>query len=541
MNQIRKVIRDVLYVSKVTKVGNKKILILSVAVLAQLNAVTDIAIIAVFASIIADQFTNIEIINNFINFVISNSILIVFMVIFRFVFMYYQATLIKNLEFNINKNMKTYLLNEIFEKRNYSVADAYFYINVLSGHIAYFYSSFSVFVTSLLQIFVYAVYLLFVDVKSVGLFLIGTAILIYPIKTLLESARKYMDRTYYKGQDANREIQRVVENMFLIKILKKDDYEMDRFSNTLEGLFRNMLLNYKVGIVNGFLPSFLTLFSLSLILGFTSYASKITLDFIGVTLRLFQSLGNLTGALNQIVNSHVHIEKFYDMDKNKLELKKENFITVDDKDSIDVENLSFRYFNSEVDIFTNINFSIKKDSHIVITGPNGSGKSTLLGLLAGVLFSDGGKVKTFSNKFGYIGATPLIFEASLYENIIYGNEENISREEITSFLKLLDTFKEEENYDLDREINNKSLSSGQMQKVAFIRALISDIDILLLDEATANLDDKSKNTIFTILKEKRVTIVNSTHDPDSFENVDANLRINILDERREIEIVSTKA
>ena len=316
-----------------------------------------------------------------------------------------------------------------------------------------------------------------------------------------------------------------------IKILKKDKYEMNRFDETLKSLFGNQMMNYKAGVLNAFLPSFLTLVSLSLILGFSSYAKTITLDFIGVTLRLFQSLGNLTGSMNQIINSHVHIEKFYELDNNRVELKKENF-QVHSNDTVEFENLNFRYFNSDVDIFEDLSFVIKKNNHVLVTGPNGSGKSTLLGLIAGVLFSNSGKVKSFSNKFGYIGATPLIFESTLYENLTYGNDKNISEEEILTFLKMLDTFKEQENYDLSRVINNKSLSSGQMQKIAFIRALLSDIEILLLDEATANLDDASKDKIFDLLHERKITIINSTHDPESFGNVDGNLKINIVDEKR---------
>ena len=68
-------------------------------------------------------------------------------------------------------------------------------------------------------------------IEQVGLFIVGVAILVYPIKKLLDAARNYMNNSYYKSQDANREIQRVVENMFLIKILKKDVYEMERFEN----------------------------------------------------------------------------------------------------------------------------------------------------------------------------------------------------------------------------------------------------------------------------------------------------------------------
>ena len=535
MRNFRKVVKDILYVSKITRVGNKKLLILSVTLLSQLTAVSDIAIIAIFASIIADQFTNIEFINELILFILDYPIIIALLVVFRFIFLYLQQILIKNLEYNVNLNMKMYLLKEVFEKRNYSVADTYFYVNTLSGHIAFFYSSFSGFLTSLLQIFIYASYLLVVDSRSVGLFIIGIAILIYPIKKLLDAGRNYMNNSYHKSQDANREIQRVVENMFLIKILKKDTYEMKRFENSIKGMFKNLLMNYKVGLINGFLPSFLTLSSLAIVLGFSSYAKMITLDFIGVTLRLFQSLGNLTGTMNQIINSHVHIEKFYEIDNNKIELKKNNF-QIHSKNTIEVNNLNFKYFNSDINIFNNISFSITKDTHVVVTGPNGSGKSTLLGLLAGVLYSQEGTVKSFTDKFGYIGATPMIFEASLLENIMYGNNTNISKEEIYNYLKLLDTFKEEESYSLDRTINNKSLSSGQMQKIAFIRAFLSDTEILLLDEATANLDDNSKTIIFKILKEKNITIINCTHDPDSFENVDANLKISLENEIRKLEL-----
>ncbi len=536
MSNFRKVISDILYVSKITRVGNKKLLVISVALLAQLTAVSDIAIIAIFASIIADQFTNIELINELILFILDFPILIAIMVVLRFIFLYFQQILIKNLEFNVNLNMKTYLLNEVFEKRNYSVADTYFYVNTLSGHIAYFYSSFSGFLTSLLQIFIYSSYLLVVDSRSVGLFIVGVAILVYPIKKLLDAARNYMNNSYYKSQDANREIQRVVENMFLIKILKKDVYEMQRFEKSISSMFKNLLMNYKVGLVNGFLPSFLTLSSLSIVLGFSTYAKMITLDFIGVTLRLFQSLGNLTSTMNQIINSHVHIEKFYEIDNNKIELNKENF-QIHSKSSIEVSNLDFGYFNSDVNIYSDINFSIKKDTHVVVTGPNGSGKSTLLGLLSGVLYAQNGTVKSFSDKFGYIGATPMIFEASLLENIMYGNDLSVSNEDIYDYLRTLDTFKEEESYSLDRTINNKSLSSGQMQKIAFIRAFLSDTEILLLDEATANLDDNSKDIIFKILKEKNITIINCTHDPESFENVDANLKISLDNEIRKVELI----
>ena len=409
--------------------------------------------------------------------------------------------ILKKIELSVGKNLRVYILSEIFDKRNYSVADSYFYINILSGHISFFYSNFANFLNSLLQIIAYSIYLILTDVQTVTLFGIGTLVVIYPINLMVKRAREFMHLSYEKGQDSNKEVQRVVENLFLIKILNKDKDELNKFSNTLDKYNFNLLENIKYGLFNSFLPSFLALAILSLVLAFSSYADTISLVFIGVTLRLFQSFSTLTTSINQVVNSHVHIEKFYEMERNKLVQNKENYLISEDKE-IQIENISFKYFNSNNYIFKNINFSIPKNTHTIIIGPNGSGKSTLLGLIAGVLYSELGTVKTFSDKYGYIGATPLIFDDTLYENINYGNNSQLEETKVIEYLKILETFKESENYNLNRKINNKSLSSGQMQKIAFVRALLSDAEILLLDEATANLDEKSKNTIFTLPERK---------------------------------------
>ena len=118
---------------------------------------------------------------------------------------------------------------------------------------------------------------------------------------------------------------------------------------------------------------------------------------------------------------------------------------------------------------------------------------------------------------------------------MYGNELFIEDETIYKTLKEFDIFKEEKNYDLEKEVDNKSLSSGQMQKIAFVRALLADVDILILDESTANLDDRSQGFIIQSFKEKNMTIINSTHDPEQFKNIDLHINIDIVDELRIIE------
>ena len=526
------IVRDVLFVSKITQVNNKKRTIFGAVLLAQLSALTDIAIIIFFSILITGDFP--YILTNFSEQFETIKYLIPFLVICRFSFHYLQSVILKTLELNVNKNIKTYLLSEIFEKRNYSVSDAYFFMNTLSGHLAFFYSNAASFLNSILQMSAYLIYLIYADSRTLITFSVGIIILFYPVKVVIEKARLSMHDVYNYSKKLNDEIQRIVENIFLIKILKKDQDELDSFSVSVGNLTNSELKNFRMGLINSQIPGFTTLFVFSCILVISNIAKQITLDFVGVTLRLFQSFGQLTGSFNRVINSSVHIEKFYEMEKNKSVLDKDNFILNKElkKNEIEFKEVSFQYYNSDTPIFENLNLTISKNEHIILTGPNGSGKSTLLGLMSGVFYPSSGKVYTNSTKMGYIGPIPLIFTASLRDNLLYGNEKLIDDNNIVKELKLFDTFKEEDNYNLDRVISNKTLSSGQMQKIAFIRALLAEVDILFLDESTSNLDDNARNLIFKILNKNELTIVNSTHDPEKFTNVDSHYDIEILNEKR---------
>mgnify|MGYP001495967950 CR=1 FL=1 len=536
MRQIKKIIKDIFYVSKLTQTKNKKATIGIAVILSQLTAATDVIIIVLFASFITGSGYDNPLLNKLLEIILEYKYIFPVLVLFRFLFIYLQSMSLKNLELSIQKNLKVYTINEVFEKRNYSVADAYFYINILSGHISFFYSNVANFINSFLQIIAYSIYLFLSDSRTILTFGLGAMVLFYPTKFLIKKSKEFMHETYIYGKILNEEVQRIVDNMFLIKILKKDREEISRFSQTIDNHNFNEYSNHKYGTVNSFLPTLITMFVFSVLIIIGNFAKSISLDFIGVTLRLFQSLGTVANSLNKIINSHVHIEKFYEMDKNKSLVNKDNFISIenDNKNAIEIDKLNFKYFNSDEYIFENLNLNIKKNTHNILTGPNGSGKSTLLGLIAGVYYSQSGTVTSYSKNFGYIGAVPLIFSASLKENILYGNDKTISDDEIIKFLKEFDTFKEEAGYDINRIIDNKSLSSGQMQKIAFIRALLSDLDILLLDESTANLDDKSREYIFKTLRSRNVTIINSTHDPEKFLDIDSHLHIEIKNEKRKV-------
>ena len=150
-----------------------------------------------------------------------------------------------------------------------------------------------------------------------------------------------------------------------------------------------------------------------------------------------------------------------------------------------------------------------------------------------IFYSNEGKVLTYSNKFGYIGAKPMIINATLKENLLYGNEnKNKTDKELLDMVSKFKLFNEEYDNTLNKQINNKSLSTGQMQKISFIRALLNDVEILLLDEALSNVDDKAKSFILEIIEELDITIINITHNIDDYENIDKHLKIEIENEKR---------
>ena len=186
MLRINIVINDILYVSKVTRTKNKKILIITSVALSQLTALADILIISIFSVLIVDQYSGLLIIDNFLIFIQRFKFVLIFIVILRFVFMYMQQIILRKIEFNVSKNLKVYTLSEIFDKKNYSVADAYYYINSLSGHVSYFIQALQVFLIVCFKLLP-TVYLLLSDPTVVTFFALGLIVLAYPINFIIKN------------------------------------------------------------------------------------------------------------------------------------------------------------------------------------------------------------------------------------------------------------------------------------------------------------------------------------------------------------------
>ena len=530
MKKLKTSFKEIIYISRITQVTKKRLRIIFSVILSNITVAIDIAIIVYFAYILTGETVENEIVLYFVERIYYLPLF----VIFRFGSNFLEKINILSLQLQVEKNLRVYLIREVYKKGNYSIADATFYINTLSGHVGFFYGALTAFLNSCLQILIYSTFLLSTNIETIGLFAAGGLVLFFPTRLLLKLGRKYMHEAWLNAQQTGRDVQRVVENIFLIKILGTSKEEILRYDNTTKKLQESQLKNQAYGTINSLMPNFITVFTLSLLFIFTNLTKTVTLEFLGVTLRLVQNIGALNNSLNMMINSQVHLSKFVELENNKV-LERDGYYQVKENmgNSINLKNIDFKYYESTDYIFKNLNLSIPKDKHTIITGPNGSGKSTLLGLIARVFYPTEGTIEINSSDIGYVGVTPLILDATLRENLLYGNTNVKTDEEVMNLIKEFELFNNEEK-GLDTIVNSKSLSSGQMQKISFIRSLLSKTKILLLDESTSNLDITTKDLIFKILRTKNITILNSTHNKDDFE-YDFHINISYIDDKRTVD------
>jgi ABC-type bacteriocin/lantibiotic exporter with double-glycine peptidase domain len=540
LNSYKEIISKIFYVSRISKTTNKKLATIIVVLLANVSAFLDILIIISIAINFSDNISQNNFILNYLDIYQSNKFLLIVIVVLRFLTLLFQKIYTKKIELIVDNDIKNHLVSEVFEKNNFSISDSLFFVNILSQHISFFYSSFINFLVIFTQAIAYSVYLLLTNSVFLLYMLAILALGYFPIKLLFGLARNSMHESYTASKDANNYIQNIIENMFLIKLYDKGEDEITKINKSLSQRRNFLFKNEIYGSLTAVLPSFIIFLIFSIVALSSRLLALITIDFLGIVLRLFQSISSMANVFSRIINSYVHIEELESIDKNKQILNTSNFITKLEDNSNNIlvlDNVSFRYFNSSFKTFNKISLKIEKGKHYVVSGPNGAGKSTLLALFAGILIPSEGTVTTTTNKVGYVGPNPLIIDGSLKDNILFGSGKNISDQELYTSIKEIKLFENEKEIDLDMSINNKNLSSGQMQKISFLRVFNADLDLLLLDESTSNLDiNAKKNVVRKIQSLKGLTIINSTHEPELFNFYDKKINIDLIQDERKITI-----
>lgn len=205
---------------------------------------------------------------------------------------------------------------------------------------------------------------------------------------------------------------------------------------------------------------------------------------------------------------------------------------------LEFRDVRFGYDSRE--ILHQVNFTLERGKTYALIGPTGGGKTTTASLIArlydprdGTVLLDGRDIRTYtpeerSRKIGFILQEPFLFTGTICDNILYGNEQltEYSNEKIGQVIRnanlgeILALF--EQGLDTKVSATGDSTSLGQKQLIAFMRAVLRSPELLILDEATANIDTVTEKLLGNILKQlpETTTQVIIAHRLNTIESAD---------------------
>lgn len=350
------------------------------------------------------------------------------------------------------------------------------------------------------------------------------------------------------------EIQESLSNFKVIIAFNRRDYFRKRFGEVNEhnyktavgaGLANNLFLP-----VSGLFSSFAQLivlcygiyliatgeFTVGLLVSYLAYATNFY--------NPLRQLATLWSTFQVAMAGWDRISQILSLETNLLP------IAAADSDSastalVEFRNVHFAYPGGK-EILHNISLELEKGKTYAFVGPTGGGKTTTASLIArlydptdGTVFLDGKDIRSYreqerTKKIGFILQEPFLFTGTVKENILYGNEEykDYSNEQLEQVINeanlegLLRIF--EKGLETPVSSSGDSISIGQKQLIAFMRAVLRNPDVLILDEASANIDTVTEQLLEEILNNlpTKTTRIIIAHRLNTIKNADVIFFVN---------------
>ena len=369
--------------------------------------------------------------------------------------------------------------------------------------------------TSLLTIFAATIAVFFVDfqlsvIAFIILPLLGVATRIF---------RKHADKAYWAVREwigqVLSSLQEGISGVRIIQAYGDENTQIDRFEDVNQShLDANLRSAKNIAIYFPFIE-------------ITRVTSIATVIWFGAQ-RIFEgtlTIGELVALLfylNYFFDPLIQLSFNYDLlrsagssmkkvfsildEKPFLSEKGETTPLVDNEKVIEFKNVDFSYGRELV--LKNINFVINKGEKIAIVGETGAGKSTIAKLVLRFYLANEGKVEFFEtdanevsqqwvrDNVAYVPQESFLFRGTIRDNLIYSDPKNINLEDELASIGVLSWFDRYENR-LDQEVGERggNISAGERQFVALLRAVLAKRQIIVFDEATANLDIESESSI----------------------------------------------
>jgi len=385
-----------------------------------------------------------------------------------------------------------------------------------------------------LQIIIYLITLMVIS-PTLTLFVI----ILFPITGfLIAKVGKSLKKSSEKSQEKMGDILSVLdENIGGLRVVKlfnaeKDVHQkFDRESKKYQSLMTSLLRKKDLSSpMSEFLSTIVMVvvmwFGGKLVLGGSSHLSpEAFIGYILIFSQIIPPAKSFTTAYYRLQKGSAAAARVYElMDTKNTIIDSENPKLVSKiNTSVELKNVNFRYEN--IDVLSNISFTIEKGKTIALVGKSGSGKSTIADLCArfydineGEVCVDGVNIKSIKlsdlrHLMGVVSQESILFNDSIYNNIKMGNP-SASKEEIIEASKIANAYdfimQTENEFETNIGEKGDKLSGGQKQRISIARAILKNPDLLILDEATSSLDTESEKLVQDALKrlmKERTTLV----------------------------------
>lgn len=333
-------------------------------------------------------------------------------------------------------------------------------------------------------------------------------------------------KVYKKLQNIVIELQgkinEYIEAYSTTKTLKLEDINLSQISTLLDKSKSEMIKSSKIISFHNGLFSLLTFGAvisilviggneLSMGIGLAS-TIMLMIDYVDDINRHMKSLLEHVHGLNNRYNCFLNVLKVSKIDKEM----DNGILELNNVNSVEFKDVSLSYDGINT-ILDKISFKVDKPMQIAIVGKSGAGKTSLVNLLPrfyeinnGSILINGEDYRNYKldelrNNIAYVFQEPVIFNKTIMDNIKFGNNENISEEEIIKVCRQIGLDKKimqlPNGYDTVIDAKSDLLSYGEKQLLSFARAILKNADVIILDEVTSNLDLEFEESIMKATKE----------------------------------------
>ncbi|GGI42739.1 ABC transporter ATP-binding protein [Mammaliicoccus stepanovicii] len=325
---------------------------------------------------------------------------------------------------------------------------------------------------------------------------------------------------------------RVLTEMRLVKVTASEENELDKTKITLLDIYKLGLREAKIRAIISPLSGIIMMLTVAIILGFGGIRVSSGAITAGTLVAMVFYVVQLSGPIISFSMFITDYKKAVGASERIYEIYHEDVEPTGNDDNKPVstnqdiifKNVSFGY--DKETIIKDLSLSIHSGEVTAFVGPSGSGKSTLFSLIerlyplqqGEILYGDQPindiSLKFWRQKIGYVMQSNAMMSGTIRDNLTYGINERVSDETLVHYTKMAHCYDFIMDFPqgFDTEIGERGtkLSGGQRQRIDIARSFIKNPDILLLDEATANLDSESEFYIQEALNElmkDRTTVV----------------------------------